>query len=276
MSILKNMTVFLLFFCISSVLIGQKPTCGTKITKAHKKYLENHATLKTAGMQRLNKTISITTHVAVNSMGETSYTDALIDSAIVELNESFSPIALSFQVCKRNYMENYNYYNCTAIDEMVIMNYQPNTINLYLVNSAEDIDGGEMDGYTYLPTDEEGDDVIVVSTVEAIPHQMGHYLGLYDTHETEFGIEFVNASNCAETGDLICDTDADPYEENIPMDTQDPCNILENLLDPNGEFYVPPTNNMMSLYPYDCRCIFTNEQYNKMAATYLEFREYLW
>ncbi|MBL0071623.1 MAG: hypothetical protein IPP34_07360 [Bacteroidetes bacterium] len=35
---------------------------------------------------------------------------------------------------------------------------------------------------------------------------MGHFFGLYHTFETQFGSELANGSNCATTGDLVCDT----------------------------------------------------------------------
>ncbi len=271
--ILITLLLFLSSFCINA------QNCGTEITKAHKEFMQGQiftSLEKSAPVPRLNKTLSVTVHIAQDKDGNLTCTEEDVEALIEYANTLFEPIKLSFQVCKVDYMPNYNFYDLIREDfeeEMLTMHYQDNTINLYLVNS---IDEGASAGYTTMPSDVANRDFVVLGSQKPIGHELGHYFGLYHTHETMFGIELVNGSNCEEAGDLICDTDADPYTPGIQMDSMDVCNILENLVDPNMEFYVPPTNNIMSYYPANCRCIFTNQQYNRMAETYLNSRSYLW
>lgn len=99
-------------------------------------------------------------------------------------------------------------------------------------------------------------------------HEMGHYFGLWHTHETYNGYESPNGSNCSSSGDFICDTNADPFEihniltggnafncftRNIPIFT---CST--------GNGYSPPFNNYMSYYDFNSSS-FTNGQFNRMA-----------
>ena len=96
---------------------------------------------------------------------------------------------------------------------------------------------------------------------KTIPHEIGHYFGLYHTHETIFGSELVNGSNNATTGDRITDTPADP---NRPG-----CVILCiystfcSSRDANNQKYSPQINNIMSYYD-DCGGLITSGQYNRV------------
>ena len=101
---------------------------------------------------------------------------------------------------------------------------------------------------------------------------MGHFFGLYDTFETKFGLEFANGKNCATTGDLMCDTEADPNNSSDPN-----CHITnKNLKDTNGEYYTPPICNHMGLYSTGCIKSFTPEQFNRMLNILNTKRNYLW
>jgi hypothetical protein len=85
-----------------------------------------------------------------------------------------------------------------------------------------------------------------------------------------------NGMNCETTGDLVCDTAADPDPEGN-CDPDDKCNYTGTpVIDANGDWYVPPTDNYMSYYGSPCRCRFTPGQYNRMIQQYLTNRSYLW
>ena len=98
-------------------------------------------------------------------------------------------------------------------------------------------------------------------------------------------IELVNGANCATTGDLICDTPADPFAQSAlltatsaelelisqnQLDTSffsSTCESLYEIRDPNGQYYQPDMGNIMSAYP--CKCGFTQDQYRLMVETIL-------
>ena len=107
-------------------------------------------------------------------------------------------------------------------------------------------------------------------------HEFGHYFGLYHTFDTSFGIELANGSNCKTSGDLICDTPADPYSiASVTMDAS--CNLNPPTKDSNGEYYTPDGCNIMSYYNSPCNSFkFTTGQFNRMIEVMEKGRNYLW
>ena len=94
-----------------------------------------------------------------------------------------------------------------------------------------------------------------------LAHEMGHCLGLYHTHETAFGAELVDGSNCNGAGDLLCDTPADP---GLSGNVDDACVYTGTAMDGNGESYNPDVTNTMSYAPFSCRGLFTQDQEDRM------------
>jgi hypothetical protein len=101
-----------------------------------------------------------------------------------------------------------------------------------------------------------------------ISHEVGHCLGLSHTFSRINGRECINGSNSLLAGDLIGDTNADPfsfdgaacYAERASSggcisydgDCEDPC---------GDRLYHPPYNNLMSYWPGCITQIFTNGQF---------------
>lgn len=82
-----------------------------------------------------------------------------------------------------------------------------------------------------------------------IQHEMGHYLGLMHTFDDSYGIEFVNGTNCANRGDLFCDTPADF------LDDRTPCPYNGDQQDPNGDYYRTVVDETLYMsYFYD-QCV---------------------
>lgn len=96
-----------------------------------------------------------------------------------------------------------------------------------------------------------------------LAHEMGHCLGLYHTHETAFGDELVDGSNCGGAGDLLCDTPADP---GLSGNVDDSCVYIGTDTDGNGESYNPDVTNTMSYAPFGCRGLFTQDQEDRMHS----------
>lgn len=236
-------------------------------------------------LEQVNVKLQISLHIALDRFGQTGVADADIQGAEDRLNLLWQPIGMSFEICRINIMENYQWDSLTVYEayneesQMTAMHYFPNTINVYLCDTIEKEGIGVVGGYAYFPG---GPDVIVCDKESfnfdgvVMPHEMGHFFGLYHTFETDNGVELVNGSNCETAGDLVCDTEADPD----PSGNADPeleCNYEGPLaIDSNGEWYVPPVDNIMSYYPEECVCRFTPQQYNRMAEQYRTIRFYLW
>lgn len=279
----KSSTLFL--FVILSLLISAplsaQVKCGTvttsKVLEAQQRFMPGYF-----GCEYINKhkrTLQITAHIARDTLGSTNYNENGLDLEIALLNSFWEPVGISFQVCDIRYMDNFQFDEFRQWEhesEMIAMYYQQNTINIYFVNSVTTTAAGVVGGYAILPG---GPDFMVVDkessegTGDVIPHEMGHFFGLYHTFHDEFGIELVDGSNCETTGDLVCDTEANPSDE--PEDFTAGCNYIGTpATDSNGEYYVPPGNNIMSYT--DCGCRFTPQQYNRMLEQYLQLRSYLW
>lgn len=270
--------------------------CGTEIPKGYAdkvvEMIANNNGYRTAATTRIDRKLTITAWLINQEDGSPpNDLEEDINLAIDSLNIIFEPIGLEFEICEFTSIPNWNFNEFEVEvweEELLAVYYQPNTINLYLPD--EIIRGGSnIGGFAYMPG---GPDAIYVATPDndldgfgeisykVIAHEVGHYFGLFHTFETDFGDELAGTMpvpDCETTGDLICDTEADPYEEDDPPPFDSlTCNLAVSLTDANGEWYVPPTNNLMSYYPEKCRCIFTTEQFNWMANVYLEERLYLW
>ncbi|WP_338392766.1 zinc-dependent metalloprotease [Fulvitalea axinellae] len=108
-------------------------------------------------------------------------------------------------------------------------------------------------------------------TKNTLAHELGHYFGLFHTHETSKGKELVNGSNCSEAGDFVCDTPADP-KLGYANTSNGQCIYNGEDLDELGQAYNPDVNNIMSYSPYWCRKSFTPNQLERMEAVFTQYR----
>jgi len=273
---LKLLCVFAAAMIAPGILVAQDFNCGTEITEAHKNFMRTiKPRLMNVPVRCLNKTVSISAYITLDSLGNRNLTQAQIDNAIIDLNKYFAPICLQFKICKTVIIANFNYDEMDKIkeeDEMTTIYQNDSTINMYFVTAITGSPSTPA-GYAYMPG---GKDVIVIqkSAVpdkKTIAHEVGHYFGLMHTFETSMGSELVNGSNCEMAGDMFCDTDADPKGT-----VDGSCKYTGSSKDAMNEFYAPPIGNIMSYYPASCKCGFTTEQYDFMAYVYMNARNYLW
>lgn len=183
-------------------------------------------------------------------------------------------------------------------------------------NLVSDVTGAE-----YFSNDKK--DAIAYNTIyfqqfdiDKLIHEIGHYFGLLHTFETVTSLtrEKVDGSNCANAGDKICDTPADPYGKD-PLNNNygheskfdievwvnsaydpSPCTFkdeydnpeknynygvfAEIFVDPNGESYPKGdieklARNFMTYGFGGCMSEFTPGQYAVMLTTYINDRNYL-
>ena len=245
---------------------------------------------KFADLPCFNKNFNTIVHVAVDSLNRDPVaSNAFINTMLDEVSEYFAPICLSFSACEINVIENnYAYANLQnepiplneRIDKMEALFHKPLRINIFLVDSIENVECG-LGNFEGIKTEDEASVVIELNNCpdmrasDNLAHQLGHVFGLYDTFDNDNPIELVDGSNCDVAGDFICDTPSDPYGRIIPIpgDTVNyarsylnQCEFIFPALDANGEYYQPDVGNIMSAYP--CKCGFTREQYLKMAEVY--------
>ena len=221
----------------------------------------------------------------------------MIATAIDSLNAAFADICVSFKVCEERTIENFQYDSIDSLaqwEDLLVKEHQPNRINIFLVTSSvlDPVSPQEECGFATpsgIASLETGGMVMhkeCLALPDVLIHLAGHYFGLIHTFEGN-GSEFVNGSNCASEGDLICDTPADNYLppsnifNNNWIDRQETCRFINAETDDNQEFYRPHVGNYMSYYfdaatGFTCRCGFSHQQYLKMAETYSSSDPKMW
>lgn len=277
--------------CLSGAVPPQQQEtehlCGTQLTKAH---ISQQLQKLNSGKQKaqtttpcLDRTLSIIAYIASDPSGVPMMSGTQITSAIAQVNSYFDECCLSFEVCEIVEMPETRWFKWSSQNDepdCINIHYRPGYINMYFAQEVTS-GAGIVGGYAYLPG---GPDVIVIrggsGMVSVIAHELGHFFGLYHTFETGLGTELVNGTNCTAAGDLVCDTEADPYyidpSTGLPAFNLDSdCNIVPPAQDSNGDWYLPPTDNIMSYYNGICSRSFTNGQINRMTNQYLTQRNYL-
>lgn len=224
----------------------------------------------------LDKKFTVSYHWIKDSLNMPPYSDGLVDTVVQKLNDAFSPICVSFEICKKEIIPWFEFDTISTVKELVELDKRVHDkfrINLYLVSESKIGDCGwaNLNDITI----ETGAVVMAVKgcfkDFNILPNLMGTILGLYNTSETKNGTELVNGSNCATTGDKICDTPADPGYQYDKMK----CTLPNNIKDSNGEYFAPDISNFMSIY-YGCQCKFTRDQYIVMANSYLNSARKNW
>lgn len=274
---------FILFLGLGNFSFSQTQdfVCGTEVPKNAKQFESTiHLRPGSAAITNcLNKVLSVNVIIVADSLRNPGITIADIQAGLAGLNGDFAPICLSFQLCNVDtvFAYKYNRWERPLEHAEFETNYcQMGVINFALVTDIRVPAGAS--GYAPMAMglgSNTNRDLIVIKKSafggKTLAHEVGHYFGLYHTFETSMGVEFVNGSNCATTGDILCDTPADIN----PAPIAPGCIWIGTNRDPNNDYYTPMLGNTMS-YHQGCGRRFTIEQYNRMIFCYLNYRNYLY
>lgn len=226
----------------------------------------------------LDRSFSIMAHIVRDSLGDIHSSAQDLYDGIELVNLWFEPICVRFHIAQIDTIDNFQYYFPESLNEVQQIWNNHNAdhrINLYAIGSLANI-GLEpvlatFEGIT-IPSD--GGILASEEVINEDPlwlvHAFGHYCGLLNTNN-QIGAELVDGSNCATTGDEICDTPADPHNPEAParglgIYYNESCSFIYTTKDPNDEYYIAQTGNAMSNYPVECWCGLTYGQFERMAS----------
>lgn len=267
-------------------LSGQAERCGSALQRlSEKDFAAAHAfsqrTVAPFPKSNLVDSVAVSIHiVGSQSQDPFAFPLAALEAEIDLINRAFEDSGILFFICGSPlYMDGDLTFNFDSGDALNRREYVPNTINVYFVDNVTSNSGLSLCGYAQLPfIGEEADRYIMMNKDCAtdgatLIHEFGHFYGLFHTHETRFGREFVDGSNCTTAGDQVCDTAADPDLSN--PDLMSGCNYIGKILDPKGTIYLPPVTNFMSYAPSSCQSFFTTGQSELMRDVHLKENAYL-
>lgn len=217
----------------------------------------------------VNKVFKVFAHVGISETGETNLTEEEIVETVEAVNKYFEPICISFEVCKIDTMWNYtfNVPREHLYEEMHATFGEDHLIDLYFcfMEFGGPFLCGRTDG-TIL-SDDEGAVYTHKQCPRGLAHELGHLFGLLDTFVPGNNNSLVDYSNCETTGDLICDTPADPFDGSRLEYFIYDCRFIYDGKDANGDYYLTEVGNIMSAY-FPCYCGFSRDQLLKMVETY--------
>ena len=232
--------------------------------------------------------IPVKFYIVRQSNGTGGLQPSTVSTILSNLNSKFSGTGFYFSSCSSTeYIDDSALYNFDDSEQplLLLAGYTPGALNLYFTNDLTS-GGGSLNGYSYLPNTNTPDIAVVrnsAATTSTMPHEVGHYFGLYHTHG-KFNCgpavtdELVNGCNCKTYGDNVCDTPADPNLQGINCSGYlvNGCTYSNTTLkDANQQVFAPMVSNLMSYAPETCRTQFTTGQKDRMAAQYQLYRSYL-
>ena len=224
--------------------------------------------------------VPVSVHIVRKSDGSGGMTQARVDSCLAVANRRFAGAGIRFyQNGATRFIDNTLYHdnvNTSArIDQLRGQDMVANSINVYFTCNLSDESGGLCGKSSFTVDAVQG--IVYDTTCTApdypstFPHELGHYLDLYHTHDTLFGTECPNGGNCATAGDKVCDTDADP-DVSRPGWLSGCSYAGDTTL--CGDTPTPDPTNLMS-YGKACRTHFTGGQLDRALATLVNLRSNL-
>lgn len=228
---------------------------------------------------------------------------AQINDQLSILNNRFEPMNIQFSELYEKFYYSYDIAGhrdtLYKINEYPYADYEyiPNVINIYIVDYIESTNG-EIGGFANFPqglAGSDGTDRIFLSDGNlfdptsgvllplTLPHEMGHFFGLYHTFQG------ILAEDCTESSGCFTCTEYPPSNTYLNGDRCEDTPLMPpgNILDENCELTcssLPPPfenlsasegNNIMSYNTHSCCTDFTDDQLNRGNFYAVNYRSYL-
>lgn len=285
--------MFTISLCFLALLSYAQKPCGVSSNLNYtstvnvSEVIEKHQDYKSNKM----RIIPIQAHLILKSDGLGGVGSAKkIETGIEQANRQFEHLNMHFLLCNEvNQIVDalYPSVNFDVSHELHQKYGVDGAVNMYVAQTLDTGDGFACgwatlpwwrdQGYDYIFMDE---NCMIDNTTLA--HEVGHYLGLLHTHNVafvdtlvvdpmtgdtiNFGVEFVDQSNCDIGGDMLCDTSADPLLGNLNVSLSN-CTYSGRERDPWGVAYSdnpPDPAYRMSYAPRNCMSTFSPMQISLM------------
>lgn len=270
---------------MSYSLQGQE--IATSLSKKAKKQLDETRELRNSFHLQKSTTpmvwVPVQVHILATTQGYQAMDSYTLGYQMNRINQFLVDANIQLYLCgDNNVIVDDNLYNLYLSQDIQLDNHDVSgKLNIYFVNAiSQGVAGPYYCGYSKYPGDGER---IVFSRgcygydqTSVLMHLLGQYFSLYPTHGPDNGImtaELVDGSNCATTGDEICDTPADPRLNR--SGAMSACNYVGTLTDANTQLYTPDTGNFMSYASGNCRDHFSPMQNARMHYSATTDRAYL-
>ncbi len=211
--------------------------------------------------------INVKFHIVRRTNGTGGFSPLGLTGIVSNLNDAFNPVNIYVNSVGYDFINNDSLYNSNEADNPESYNQESFTqdaVNIYLVNSLTDSYSRPLSGSAFNILSQSFVVINSKALTSTTPHELGHCLNLYHTHETFFGVEAIPRTganaNCDIAGDFLCDTPADPgliIQGNYQ-------NINSDCIYTGGNGYSPDTSNYMSYAFTFCRTNFTPGQGQRM------------
>ena len=215
-------------------------------------------------------------HVIRDNDGNGGHNEDMVYRSLCRLNEDFNPHNIYFVWDETiNYIDNDLYFT-TSTSGIYNEGNHTDGIDVYLFPDSHNTGGGRANGvgessefwvsgsYTNPPFQFGNGESITDSKI--ISHEMGHVLFLWHTFQDcgTNNADNTDGTNCDTTGDLVCDTPADPHlSHNVNSicvwTEEEECAFQEPLAN-----YNPDVNLIMSYTHPNCMTYFTEGQGQRM------------
>ncbi|WP_375446888.1 GEVED domain-containing protein [uncultured Fibrella sp.] len=263
------------------------PHLTTSELATHERWITQRLQNQSARRSVQLQYIPVKFHVVRRDDGTGGATMASLNQTLVLLNKLYQPVNIAFymQGTQPDYIDNTTYFDFDDSEETLADSQDVLTaINIYVTNTLS-YAGVNVAGYAYYPGSSMYSNRIFIISSQlsgvSLAHEMGHYFNLLHTFQSNRSTSVANrelvirpgepqngrpfAPNCTLTGDLVCDTPADPY--GISGATISNCLYTGAILDANGDLFKPMIANIMS---YNSACsqnsLFTDGQYDRITT----------
>ncbi len=263
---------------LSNTLQAQQSCATPEPTKDQVKYtldiIDNLAVNRSSGMTSLPMRV----HIVGDNAGNNRLDLTDLNQELATLNRNFRSINIEWYIASIDYINStlYSELNLDIEEAGFVDKYvQSDAVNVIFTNSLRK-GGNEFCGFAYYPSEELRSIAIYANnsctnslSSANLTHEFGHFFNLFHTfrgtanspshEEAENVARQGEHANCSTTGDLLCDTEADPR-----CTMTSACVYVGDETDILGASYTPPIGNVMTYYDKTCGAEFTGQQLLRM------------